>query len=77
MLWHQLRCNMMRPFVNEDLCLGCGACFSMCPTNPKVMELREIEGKGRKSVIVHPELCDFGGACVNACPAGACQLVNQ
>jgi ferredoxin len=77
MLWHQLRFNMMRPLVNEDLCIGCGACFSVCPADPKVMEHREIEDKGRKSVIAHPEGCDFGGACVNVCPTGAFQLVNQ
>ena len=71
MFWNQLRCIMMRPFVNEDPCMGCGGCFSVCPADPKVVELREIEGKGRKSVMIHPEACDFGGACVSVCPTGA------
>jgi NAD-dependent dihydropyrimidine dehydrogenase PreA subunit len=38
------------------------------------MEIVEIEGEGEKALIVHPEVCDFGGACVEACPTGAFQL---
>jgi ferredoxin len=68
---------MMRPSVDELKCIGCGACFKVCPVKPKVMELREVEGKGKKSVIAHPEVCDFGGACVRACPTGAFQLVKD
>jgi formate hydrogenlyase subunit 6/NADH:ubiquinone oxidoreductase subunit I len=67
----------MYPFVDEEKCIGCGACFEVCPVKPKVMEIREVEGKGRKSVIVHPEVCDFGGACVDACPVRAFQLIKD
>lgn len=28
-----------RPFVNEDLCVGCGLCIEACPTRPKAIEL--------------------------------------
>ena len=66
----------MRPLVDESKCIGCAACFKVCPVRPKVMEIREVEGKGKKSVIVHPEVCDFGGACVRACPTGAFQLAK-
>ena len=67
----------MRPFVDEEKCVGCGACFEVCPVKPKVMEVQEIPGKGRKSVIVHPDFCDFGGACVDACPVRAFQLIKD
>jgi ferredoxin len=54
----------LRPYVVEDKCIGCGKCFDVCPMKPKVMKLKEIKGKGIKSIIIHPEVCDFGAACV-------------
>jgi len=53
---------MMRPSVDQSKCNGCGACFKVCPVKPEVMEIIEIEGKGEKAVIVHPEACDLGEA---------------
>lgn len=50
--------------------------MAVCPLTPKVIELREVEGKGKKAVAVHPETCDGGGACVHACPTGAFRLVE-
>jgi len=41
------------------------------------MEIVEMEGEGKKALIVHPEICDFGGACVEACPTGAFQLIKK
>ena len=67
----------MRPFVDKNKCIGRVACFKACPVKPKVMEIREIAGKSKKSVIVHPEACDFGGACVKACPTRAFQLAKN
>ena len=49
----------MRPIVDDSICIGCGACYDVCPVEPKVMELREIKDKGMKSIIVNPEVCDF------------------
>jgi formate hydrogenlyase subunit 6/NADH:ubiquinone oxidoreductase subunit I len=68
---------MMHPSVDESKCIGCGACFKVCPVKPKVMEMREVEGKGKKSVIIHPESCDFGGACVKVCLSQAFQLTGD
>ncbi len=67
----------MRPFVYEAKCIGCGACVDVCPVEPKVMELRKVDGEEIKSVIVHPEVCDFGGACVRVCPTGAFRLIKD
>jgi formate hydrogenlyase subunit 6/NADH:ubiquinone oxidoreductase subunit I len=41
------------------------------------MEIVEMEGEGKKALIVHPEVCDFGGACVEACLTGAFQLIKK
>jgi len=65
----------MRPVVDESICIGCGACYAVCPVEPKVMELREIKDKGIKSIIVNPEVCDFGAACIRVCPTGAFKLI--
>ena len=66
----------MRPYVDEDKCVGCGACFDVCPVEPKVMELKSTK-KGVKSAIVNPEACDFGAACERVCPTGAFRLVSD
>jgi ferredoxin len=63
----------MRPSADQSKCNGCGSYFKVCPVKPKVMKIMEIEGKGQKAIIVHDEVCDFGGACVTVCPTGAFQ----
>ena len=63
----------MKPVVDSSKCVGCGACYKVCPTQPKVMEMKEVDG-ARKSVIVRPEICDFGAACVRVCPTKAFKL---
>ncbi|MBN1756157.1 FAD-dependent oxidoreductase [bacterium] len=55
--------------VNEDVCVGCGVCVSVCPYDAP--ELIEKEGK----VISHVReaLCKGCGNCVCSCPSGAIQ----
>ena len=67
----------MRPYVVEDKCIGCGKCFDVCPMDPKVMIIKEVKGKGKKSIIVHPEVCDFGAVCVYACPTKAFRIIED
>lgn len=49
--------------INEDECLGCGACASECP----VEAISENDGK----YVIDPEKCIECGACAGACPVGA------
>ena len=53
--------------VNEELCVGCGVCSSLCP-----FEAIEIitEDTKRKSE-VNEAICKGCGTCVAACPSGA------
>ncbi|HBI33984.1 MAG TPA: ferredoxin [Candidatus Moranbacteria bacterium] len=58
---------MTKPVVNEDLCIGCGTCESLCPTAFKMEN-------GKSHVIV--EQC---GDCdcqetVDSCPVNAISL---
>ena len=67
----------MRPFVDESKCISCGSCVAVCPVGPKVMELGQVDGGESRSVIVHLENSDFGGACVRVCPTGAFELIED
>ncbi len=49
--------------INEEECLGCGACASECP----VEAISEDGGK----YVIDPEKCIECGACAGACPVGA------
>jgi len=61
--------------VNEELCIGCGACEEVCPfgaieLREEEKELEEIVLRTRKS-FVNPVLCKGCGACIAECPVGA------
>jgi len=47
--------------VRADVCVGCGACISVCPEPGAIF----LEGK---LAIVRAELCKAHGECVRACP---------
>ncbi len=58
----------MRPYVDEDKCIGCGTCESVCPAEPNVFKVDE------RSNVVHPEACTECGTCVESCPVEAIEL---
>lgn len=49
--------------VDDTLCLVCGACVGMCPTN--AMQLDEV------CLNISSELCTLCGRCVELCPVVA------
>ena len=61
----------MRPNVDEELCIACGTCEAVCPTEPNVFEIEEV------SKVVHPEACEGGAECVEACPVQAIELRDE
>jgi NAD-dependent dihydropyrimidine dehydrogenase PreA subunit len=67
----------MHPVVDEDKCVGCGACVAVCPASPTVFEMAEVEGKGTKSKVKHPESCIACNSCVTSCPVEAIKLVEE
>ncbi len=58
----------MKAVVNEDLCIGCGVCESLCP------QVFKLEDDGKAHVIADD--CS-AGCCEDAkdsCPVGAISL---
>jgi hydrogenase-4 component H len=53
-----------RPEFHEDDCVGCGACFQVCPA--KAIETQDL--KNKRVLIVHWDLCIFCGQCQANCP---------
>jgi NAD-dependent dihydropyrimidine dehydrogenase PreA subunit len=53
------------PFINIELCTGCGACVDVCCKN-----LYEVI-KGKAVVKSPDDCCGTGEKCLPACPAGA------
>lgn len=56
----------MKPKVNLGLCIGCGACESMCP---KCFQIEE-DGKSHIKKSCSPGCCNFQDL-VDVCPVAA------
>ena len=51
--------------VNEDTCIGCGACVDSCP-----VDAISMNDKAK----INPDTCTECGACVDECPVEAIEL---
>ena len=61
--------KLEKPIIrDEELCIHCGACISLCPTN--VFRFNE-----NHEVIIEERLCLHCGICVKACPVKALRLL--
>jgi len=53
---------------NDDLCVDCGACVGVCPTEALVLERPSMR------VTFDPDQCVVCGECVPCCPVRAMEL---
>jgi NAD-dependent dihydropyrimidine dehydrogenase PreA subunit len=56
--------------INEDACVGCGACISPCAEG--AIEL--VDGKAK---VIKEELCDGAGFCLGVCPHEALSIEER
>jgi len=56
-----------RPKYYEDECIGCGACYEICPSNAIDMEDVIRDGKGIRILTQHYDKCIFCGQCEYHC----------
>lgn len=59
-----------KPEYNKDFCVGCGACFQVCPA--RAIDLKDtVENFSAKRVLTqHPSRCIFCGECERNCITG-------
>lgn len=62
-------CELERPIVDENLCIGCGICVSVCP-------FKAVSKSERGIPQVDAELCKGCGICVANCPMNAIRMEN-
>jgi 2-oxoglutarate ferredoxin oxidoreductase subunit delta len=58
------------PTIDKNVCTGCGACVTYCPTSA-------VEMRGAYPEIVRPDDCAYCGECEETCPSDAIVLVYE
>jgi len=60
---------MAKPVVNDEECIVCGICESVCPADPCVFEMGDETAN-----VVNPDACTDCGECVENCPTDAIKM---
>ncbi len=60
--------EMVMPIIDQDKCMACGACVTICP-----LSALSIEGE---LLVVNEASCKACGMCMPVCPTGAIQVTN-
>ena len=56
--------------IDEELCISCGACVSLCPK--KILYIDEKSGKCK---VTDESKCDRLRGCVRVCPVDALKII--
>ena len=66
----------MQIFIDEDKCIGCGACRKSCPKGPRIYSIEEKEGRD-VAVVLDPSYCLGCRICTTVCRVDAITLINK
>jgi NAD-dependent dihydropyrimidine dehydrogenase PreA subunit len=58
--------------IDEELCIGCGACADMCPQ--KILYVDEASGKCK---VTDESKCDRRRGCEGVCPSVAIKILAK
>jgi NAD-dependent dihydropyrimidine dehydrogenase PreA subunit len=56
--------------IDEELCIGCGACVALCPK-----KILYIDDKSGKCKVTDETKCDQLRGCVKVCPVDALKII--
>jgi MinD superfamily P-loop ATPase len=60
----QSEASHLLPTIDLDVCMGCGNCAALCPT-------QAVEIVDSKAAITKPSQCTYCDVCETFCPEGA------
>ncbi len=60
----EVPCSARPIHYDENLCVGCNRCVSVCPSDI----LLPSSEKGKHPIVMYPGECIYCGACVMDCP---------
>ena len=66
-----------RPYFHEENCVGCTACAQVCPARAIEIEDSLNDGKPRRVLTVHWDICIFCGQCQSNCLTGKGIVLSQ
>jgi formate hydrogenlyase subunit 6/NADH:ubiquinone oxidoreductase subunit I len=65
------------PHFNQEHCIGCTACFQVCPAGAIEFKDQIISGKARRILSVHWDKCICCGQCQANCPTEKGIVLSQ